>query len=99
MNSGINKDQVNVKLVFGIPENSIQANAILELANTSSVTELDKEIGLDKRAAKNIVEHRNGLDGKPGTTDDNPISTLKELDKISWIGKRAFQRLQEFSAQ
>ncbi len=57
------------------------------------VTELDVDVGLSSRAARNIIEHRNGPDGIPGTADDDPYETLAELDGIPYVGPATLKRL------
>jgi hypothetical protein len=61
--------------VFNIQPGSPEANGVLELANSASLETLDRsaQVGLDVRAAENIVE----------TRQDSRIETLKQLDAIS----------------
>ncbi len=75
--------------IFSIEEGSNEAEGILELVNTASLAVLDDptEVGLDHRAATNIVSHR----------DRESIDTLRELDSIPWVGRRAFGRLYHYA--
>ena len=84
--------------IHGIALGSPEAKAVLDLVNRASQVFLDDVVKLDKRAAANIVEHRLGLDGQNHSDDDNSIDDLPELDTISWVGKRAFGKLQAYLA-
>ena len=66
---------------------------VLALANTASQTVLDDDVALDKRAAENIVDHRNGPDGLPSTADDDPFDTIDELDAVPYVGKSALAKM------
>lgn len=81
--------------VHGVTPGSAEAEGILRVANTASQTELDESdyVGLDARAAQNIVDFRLGEDGAPGTADDAQFATLVELDDISYVADRAFGKL------
>ena len=75
--------------VFNIQPGSAEAEGVLELVNTASLETLDKgsEIGLDVRAAHNIVDER----------QDGDISSLQELDNIPWVSRRAFRKLYDYA--
>jgi hypothetical protein len=83
----------------GIPEDGAEALAVLEVVNTLSVEALDADeaVGLDRRAARNIVARRDGEDRTPGTEDDRPFETLWELDAIPYVGPVAFDRLLDYA--
>lgn len=66
--------------VHGLVEGSLEAQAVLRVANTASQTTLDDNVRLDRRAAENIV-------------DDRPFSTLLELDQVAYVGDAAFEQL------
>jgi endonuclease/exonuclease/phosphatase family metal-dependent hydrolase len=70
---------------FGVVEGSPKARGVLKLANQASQDELDYDVGLDARAARNIAAHRLGEHGL--------FDTLAELDSVPWVGPRAFERL------
>lgn len=78
-----------------IEEGSSQALAVLELVNDPAVNValLDDDVGLDKRAAENIIAHRDGADASPETADDNLFDTLKELDDVPYVGQSAIDKL------
>ena len=52
---------------------------------------------LDKRAAYNIVEHRDGPDATPETSDDDLFDSIAELDDISYVGNTALSRLRDYA--
>jgi hypothetical protein len=67
--------------------------AVLQLANTADLDELDHAAQLDARAASGIVAHRSGGDGIDGTDDDDPFDDLAELDAVPWVGPTALERM------
>ncbi len=85
--------------VHGITPGSAEATAILTVANTAGLTELDASdaVGLDARAAENIVEFRAGDDGEEGTADDQTFKSLTELDDISYVAASAFQSMLDYA--
>lgn len=58
---------------------------------------LDKDVGLDRRAANSIVEHKTGPDGVVGTNDDALFTTLEELDAAYYVGETALLALYEYA--
>ncbi len=82
----------NGVFVQGVEEESKEAQAILAFVNEADFTTLDDDARMDKRAATNIVEWRNGADGVLGTSDDNLFETLAELDEVKYVGSRTFGR-------
>jgi len=64
----------------GIAEGSPDALAVLALVNGADLATLDGAVGLDGRAAKNIVA-------------DRPFDTLKALDAVPYVGTIAFAKL------
>jgi hypothetical protein len=74
-------------------------SAVLALVNDPTVTfdELDVDAGLNATAAKNIIAHRDGPDGQPGTSDDDLFDgpDLSELDAVSGVGPSALNSLLE----
>ena len=77
----------------GITDGSPEALGVLKLVNTADFATLDDDVRLDRRAATNIVDHRQGPDGIDGTEDDDLFDDLSELDAVKFVGKRAFARL------
>ena len=73
--------------------------ATLALVNDPAVDLplLDDAVGLDRRAAENILAHRDGADGTPGTGDDDLFDDLAELDAISYVGATALAALRDYA--
>ncbi len=80
---------------------SPEALAVLALVNDPSVTfvELDIDAQLDKRAARNIIDHRDGHDGVAGTGDDDLFDDLAELDGVSYVGPAALAALLDYAIE
>lgn len=72
---------------------------LLAFVNSAQTTLdlLDKEVGLDRRAAERIIQHRNGPDGLFGTGDDNLFDDLKELDDVPYVGPSALSLLRAYA--
>lgn len=66
---------------------------ILVNAPSTSITFLDRDVGLDSRAAENIVRHVVGPDWGRGTADDDPIGSLDELTSIPYVKSAAVAKL------
>ena len=60
---------------------------------------LDKTVGLDRRAAGNLVAHRDGGDRLWGTTDDDVYNTVDEIDSVRFVGPRTLDRMIEYAAR
>lgn len=69
---------------FGVGEGSPEARGVLRLVNEASIDLLEGEVGLGKRPATGIVDHRHG-----GDTFD----TLVELDHVPYVGMKVFTAL------
>lgn len=82
-------------VVDGTPE----AIGLLWFLNDESTTFeiLDDEVPLDRRAAQNLIDHRDGPDGVFGTSDDDPFDTIEEIDQISYVGQTALERLVHYA--
>lgn len=63
------------------------ALGVLALVNNATFDELDVGVGLDRRAARNIVDHR--------ITD--PIDSIAELDTIPYVGPTALDKLAAYA--
>ncbi len=63
-----------------------EATAMLRVANESSFDTLDLDVGLDRRAARNIVDTR-------GTG----FTTLEALDAVPWVGPVALSLLLDYA--
>ena len=76
-----------------------EAALVLALVNHPSTTEqlLDDDVRLDRRAAENIIVHRDGADGAYGTADDDQFDDLPELDAIAYVGPTALRLLRDYA--
>ena len=81
------------------PDEAAIERAVLALANDRAVTfaVFDDDVGLDRRAAANIVAYRDGADGVAGTADDRDFASIEEIDAISYVGSRALRRLEDYA--
>ncbi|MCA9523819.1 MAG: hypothetical protein KC609_22775 [Myxococcales bacterium] len=70
-----------------------EKSRVLELVNQTTLDELDNVVGLDRRAAENIIAHRAGADGLLGTSDDLWFTSWDELDAIAYVGPAALTKL------
>ena len=73
---------------------------MLRLLNDGEGTDfalLDEDAALDRRAAENLVAHRDGPDGTFGTADDDLFDTILEVDDVRWVGPSAMGKLAEFA--
>jgi DNA uptake protein ComE-like DNA-binding protein len=59
-----------------------QAQAVLALVNSATEQHLDLVVGLDRRAAGNILEAR-------------PFESLEALAAVSYVGRSAMEKLRE----
>lgn len=80
---------------FGLAVSSADTVELLAFVNHSTTTGevLDGPVGLDARAAKAIIAHRDGADGRLGTGDDDLFGSLAELDAVSYVGDAALAKL------
>lgn len=74
-------------------------SAIFALLNgpDATVAVLDDEVGLDGRAARNIVAHVRGADGVLGTGDDDLLQSIAELDAIGYVGAAAIAAIDRYA--
>lgn len=72
---------------------------LLDFLNDSAATlaVLDHQVPLDARAARNLVSHRDGADGKFGTADDDLFDSVAEVDAIKYVGTSALSRLYDYA--
>lgn len=91
----LEQPQAERVLVDGTPE----ADGVLAMLNDSSTTfeVLDIDAALDRRAAENLIAHRDGLDGAFGTADDDLFQTVDEVDGVSWVGEATMQALLDYA--
>ncbi|MCO4768996.1 MAG: helix-hairpin-helix domain-containing protein [Deltaproteobacteria bacterium] len=78
--------QANAAVVHGIAEGSDEAAAIILLVNLSDHELLDDTVGLNSRAADNILDARFA----------GPIDSLTALDAVSYMGPAAFATLLDY---
>jgi hypothetical protein len=78
-----------------IREGSAEAFGVLALLNdpATGVVELDVDAALDRRAALNLIRHRDGADAAPGTADDDRFGSIAEVDGVSFVGDAALRAL------
>ena len=72
--------------------------AMLAFASSGRATlpVLDLDVGLDIRAARKLVQHRDGPDGTYGTADDNHFDDVSELAGIPYVGRAAIEKLRRY---
>lgn len=80
----------------GTPE-GVGLLAFLNAPETTHAV-LDDEVPLDKRAADNLIAHRNGPDGVFGTADDDLFDDVAEVDDVPWVGPAALSKLVAYAA-
>lgn len=83
---------------LGTTDSAFTANEALGMLDflngpAATVETLDVTIGIDKRAATNIVAHVRGKDGKLGTGDDDRLDTIAELDAIGYVASVAMNKI------
>ena len=81
----------------GTPEGVGLVEFINDEATTFEV--LDITVGLDRRAAGNLIAHRDGGDRAWGTTDDDIYNTVDEIDAVRFVGPRTIDRMVGFAAK
>lgn len=83
-----------------VAEGSAEAYGILRFLNDAGTTQavLDYDVGLDRRAATALSEHRDGPDGRAGTRDDYDYDTIAEVDAQYYVGDAAFDALLAYTA-
>lgn len=91
-------------LTGGIQENTREARGVLAVANQVSLELLVAGpeaggVGLEERAAENLVAYRNGDDEVVPSEDDEKFESLKELDAIPHISSNEFIALLRFARE
>ena len=81
----------------GTPEGVGLVEFINDEATTFEV--LDITVGLDRRAAGNLIAHRDGGDRAWGTTDDDIYNTVDEIDAVRFVGPRTIDRMVGYAAK
>ena len=69
-------------------EGTPEGVGLLDFINAADTTQnlLDYTVGLDRRAAGNLIAHRDGGDRKWGTSDDDFFQTVDEVDDVRFVG-------------
>lgn len=72
---------------------------IVEFVNDPETTieVLDDKVGLDRRAAKNIINRRNGPDGVYPSADDNRFDDFAELDAVTYVAATALKKIRDYA--
>jgi hypothetical protein len=81
--------------VAGTPDELALTRFLNDASTTESV--LDVQVALDKRAAHNLVAHRNGADGVLGTADDDLFDSSAEVDAIPYVGMATMTKLTAYA--
>lgn len=92
---GSGPSEADLEAARALLEGSPEALGVLALLNDPGTDGalLDDDVGLDARAARNLIARRNGPDGQVGTPDDAPFRTIAEVDAVSYVGPSALARL------
>ncbi|MCA9592266.1 MAG: hypothetical protein KC776_03120 [Myxococcales bacterium] len=75
-----------------------EVDLVVQFVNdpATDLATLDESVGLDVRAAENILSHRAGADGAYPSADDNAFDNLEELDAVAYVGNSALQKLRDY---
>ena len=94
--SPLDVDVQEKRVVEGSPESV----GLLDFLNSPEThfEVLDVEVGLDRRAAGNLIGHRDGGDNEFGTTDDDLFNSIDEVDSVRWVGPSALHKLAHYAA-
>ncbi|MBI3184329.1 MAG: hypothetical protein HYZ28_19520 [Myxococcales bacterium] len=84
---------------FALSLPAADAAALLDFVNHpgTELPVLDSKVGLDVRAARNIIAYRDGADGVTPSADDNRFDTITELDAVPYVGDAALTRLRDYA--
>ena len=93
--SPLNQDESAVSERSALVEGTPEAYGVIDLLNDPATTFalLDDDVRLDRRAAENIIAHRDGADGIVSTGDDDLFDDIAEVDAIPYVGPVALDRL------
>lgn len=76
------------------PYSECEMNHVVTYLNNPELTFNDlRTANVHTRAARNLIEHRDGLDAMPGTEDDNYFDDIKEVDSVRYVGPVALFNL------
>lgn len=84
---------------LGLSLSAADSATVLDYVNYpgTAVGILDNDVQLDTRAAKAIVARKNGPDGRELTADDQPFTSIADLDSVSYVGDLAIGRILSFA--
>jgi len=68
-------------------------------SETTTFELLDITVGLDRRAAGNLIAHRDGGDRKWGSTDDDVFNTVDEVDAVRYVGPASIDRMVVYASK
>lgn len=76
---------------FGLVDGTPEANGVIAMLNapTTTFATLDRDAGLDRRAAENLMAYRDGPAGG--------FATIAEIDAVPWVGPSALQHLFDYA--
>jgi len=82
-------------------EGTPEGVAVLAFLNDESTTleVLDQDVPLDRRAAGNLIAHRDGGDRIWGSTDDDVFSNMDEVDRVRFVGAKSIDRLVVYASR
>jgi phosphatidylserine/phosphatidylglycerophosphate/cardiolipin synthase-like enzyme len=66
---------------------------VLWLNDPATDVDTLKDAGVHTRAAKNLIDHRNGADGQLQSADDNYFADVVEVDDVYFVGPVALEQL------
>ncbi len=76
------------------PYSECTLDHIVAYLNNPQVTvDVLRDEGVHSRAAANLMAHRDGPDGLPGTGDEDLFDAIEEVDDVSWVGPVAMGQL------
>jgi hypothetical protein len=80
-------------------EGTPEGVGLIEFLNAEDTTQsvLDYTVGLDRRAAGNLIAHRDGGDRLWGTSDDDIYNTVDEADAVRFVGPKTLDRMVDFA--
>ncbi len=74
-------------------EGCLDAAAIGWLNAPGTSEDALREAGVHARAARALVAHRAGSDGRLGTEDDRPFGSMDEVDAVPGVGEAAIEQI------
>ncbi len=79
-------------------EGALDEDSILEFLNgpDATVATLTDAVRIQARAARNIVAHVRGADAALGTSDDDLLDDIAELDAIVYVGPATIEAIEAY---